>query len=49
MKNLRLPEPKVTNVFKRDDAPGVIETFWDYAEENVRVHVPYPPFRPDSR
>jgi hypothetical protein len=49
MQSLRLPAPKSTNVFKRDEATGVIETFWDYAEANVRVHVPHPPFRPDSR
>ena len=49
VKSLRQPEPKSTNVYKRDDAPGVIEMFWDYAEANVRVHVPYSPFRRPER
>ena len=49
LSKLRLPHPKISNVFKRDDAPSIIDVFWGYADVNVRARVLHPPFCTDSR
>lgn len=49
LSSLRLPHPKASNVFKRDDAPSTIDMFWDFSGVNVRVDALYSSFCPDSR
>jgi hypothetical protein len=49
LSRLRIPHCKTSNVYKRDDAPSIIDVFWDYADVNVRAPVLQTPFCPDLR